>query len=266
MQITKGYLLGTVGAIIIIGAGWWAYHTGPLTPPSSASTLDTTFVTSSTTTANTVPTKQINIVNDQSFPINTADTIVSWSFKGAYSGNESLTAQARSDIEHLTNLIGKGQYDDYDLYNGIANNYGMLGEGKTAYQNYNQAIKIHPKKGLAFVNLAHLMNGLGMYHTAADAYTKAVTVEPGMLEYHVERLTYLTRQFGTDNALITVAFAGAAKQFGEAAPILSIEAQWLAEEKRYAEALKVWERVKTLSFGKDTSAIDSEVIRLQAKI
>ncbi len=74
----------------------------------------------------------------------------------------------------LTGLIGKGQYDDYDLYDGIANDYSMLGDGRTAYQYYNHAIQIHPTKGLAYANLAHFMNALGAYRTAADAYAKAV--------------------------------------------------------------------------------------------
>ncbi|MHB8710384.1 MAG: hypothetical protein ACYC6X_02430 [Minisyncoccota bacterium] len=199
------------------------------------------------------------------FPINPADSIASWSFKGAYSGNDTLVAQANADIAKLTGLIGKGTYDDYDLYDGIANDYASLGNGALAYQYYNRSIRIHPGKGLAYANLAHLMSGLGAYHTAADAYAKAVAVQPSMLEFHLERLTYLTQQFPKDNALILTAFTDASRQFGDAAPVLSIEAEWLESQGRYADAIKAWQTVKTLSPASHASAIDAQIARDQAK-
>jgi tetratricopeptide (TPR) repeat protein len=199
------------------------------------------------------------------FPINPNDTIVSWSFKGAYTGNDALIQQANADIAHLTSLLGKGQYDDYDLYIGIGNDDNLLGDGSGAYQNYNRSIHIHPNKGLAFVNLAHLMDELRAFRTAADAYAKAVTVEPKVLQYHVERLNYLTRQFATENALLSAAFSDVSKQFGDTAPVLTIEAEWLTGQKRYADAIKAWETVKMLSPGKDMSAIDTAIARIKTK-
>lgn len=129
------------------------------------------------------------------FPINSADTIVSWSFKGAYTGNDSLIAKADADIAHLKSLIGKGQYTDYDLYIGIGNANNLKGNGALAYQNYNRAISILPNKGLAYANLAHLMDNLGAYHTATDAYAKAVAVEPSVQQYKNARLDYLNWRF-----------------------------------------------------------------------
>lgn len=263
MHITsRHWAAAGIGFFIAILAFFgWTYRSQAPTPPSMPDTTATTTESGTlvepvvTTTAVTKP-----------FPINAADMPVSWSFKGAYTGNDALISQANADIAHLTALIGKGQYDDYDLYLGIGNDNNSLGNGKISYENYNRAIAIHPNKGLTFVNLAYLMDNLGAYHTAADAYTKAVTVEPRMLEYHLERLNYLVRQFGTDNARITAAFGDATKQFGDAAPILTVKAQWLTEQKLYADARKVWETVKTLSSGSDTSAIDVEIARLQAKL
>lgn len=199
------------------------------------------------------------------FPINAKDSIASWTFKGAYSGNDTLISQANADISHLQGLLGKGQYDDYDLYIGIGNDKNLEGDGKAAYDNYNRSIAIHTTKGLAYANLGHLMDELGAYETAADAYAKAVAVEPGQIEYHIERLSYLTRQFPKDSARLLAAFTDSSTQFGDTAPILAIEAQWLTGQKRYADAIKAWERVKLLSPGKDTSAIDAEIARLKAK-
>ena len=164
----------------------------------------------------------------------------------------------------LTGLLGKGQYDDYDLYDGIANDDVLLGNGKAAYQNYNRAIAIHPKKGLAYTNLAHLMDVLGAYDTAADAYAKATTVEPGILEYHIERLDYLTQQFPNDTARIVAAINDVSKQFGDTAPILVIEARWFAGLGQYAKAIATYQQAEVLSPGQDNSAIAAAIARLQA--
>lgn len=133
------------------------------------------------------------------FPINPADTIVSWNFKGVYTGNDTLIAKANADIAHLKSLIGKGQYDDYDLYVGIGNAASLIGNGESAYQNYNRAVSIHSDKGLAYMNLGHLMDLLGAYRTAADAYAKAAAVEP-IPQYKNAQLDYLMWRFPEEAA------------------------------------------------------------------
>ena len=199
------------------------------------------------------------------FPLNSADTISSWSFRGAYTGNDTLIAQANADSAHLTSLIGKGQYDDYDLYLGIGNDKNLMGDGQSAYQQYSRSIAIYPNKGLAYTNLGHLMDELGAYNTAADAYAKAVAVESGQIVYHVMRLSFLAMRLPSDSARMLAAFTDASKQFGDNAQVLSIEAQWLESQKRYADAITAWQRAKLLSPGKDTSAVDAEIARLKAK-
>ncbi|MHB8660826.1 MAG: tetratricopeptide repeat protein [Minisyncoccota bacterium] len=265
MQITKRqWVVAGIGivAVVFLIFGWMRYAKTPA--PSGTSDLTASSTTPSDTNASSVGTTTPNAVF-QSFPINASDTIASWSFKGAYAGNSTLIAQADTDIAKLTGFLGKGTYDDYDLYNGIANDYASLGNGTTAYQYYNRSIRIHPNKGLAYTNLAHLMNELGAYHTAADAYAKAVEVQPSMLEYHLERLAYLTQQFPKDNASILAAFTDASKQFGDSAPVLSIEAEWLESQGRYADAIKAWQTVKALSPADRASAIDTQIARDMAK-
>ncbi|MBI5406055.1 hypothetical protein HY972_03425 [Candidatus Kaiserbacteria bacterium] len=234
MRITKKYwVIAGIGLFAaVLAAGGWSYYAKTRAP---------------------------------AFPINASDTIASWSFKGAYTGNDVLVARANADIAHLIGLLGKGEYDDYDLYLGIANDYGLLGDGKAAYRYYNRSIRVHPGKGLAYMNIAHLMDELGAYHTVADAYTAGVQAEPGMLEYHIERLTFLTERFASDDAVILAALTDVSKQFGDNASVLAIEAQWLAGQKRYADAIKVWEVVKMLSPKDRQAAIDAEMARLKRK-
>jgi tetratricopeptide (TPR) repeat protein len=204
-------------------------------------------------------------LHTSSFPINTQDKIASWTFKGAYSGNDTLMQQAAADVAHLKSLLGKGEFDDYDLHIGLGNDANLMGDGKTSYGEYNRAVAIHPTKGLAYANLGHLMDELGAPYTAADAYSKAVAVEPGQLEYHIERLTYLTGQFPQDSSRLLAAFTDASTQFGDTAPVLAIEARWLTSLGRYADAITAWQRTKLLSPGQDTSAIDREIARLKSK-
>ena len=272
MEITKKHWIGAVVALgIAVLVVWGLVHYMKIlvaTSPSEMSGIATTTTGSQmgTSTDKEAPvTNAVTPKNIKPFPINPTDIIASWDFKGAYASNTTLIAQANADIAKLTGLLGKGEYDDYDLYDGIANDYAALGNGTLAYQDYNRAIAIHPTKGLAYANLARFMDGLGAHYTAADAYAKAVAVQPSWLEYHLDRLTYLTRQFPNDNVRITAALADASKQFGDTAPVLAIEAQWLTGLGRYADAIKAWQTVKTLSPGKDTTSIDAEIARLQAK-
>lgn len=232
--------------------------------PSDVETATTT-PEEATSTEPSTKSVQPKVAYAGPFPVNAADTIASWSFTGGYSGNEALTNQTVADVAKLAGLLGKGEYDDYDLYNGIGNDYNLLGNGKEAYAYYDRAVQIHPEKGLAYLNIGHLMDELGAYYTAADAYAKAVHVEPGMLTYHTERLIFLTRQFPKDAKLVTAALTDASNRFGDNAQILTIEARWLTDLGRYADAITAWKAVKMLSPGKDTTAIDAEIARLEAK-
>jgi len=261
MEITKRHwVVAVVGLVIVIALAFSLSEQAKA--PVSDDSSDTVSSTPDSLTEEAATSTDTVI---KPFPINAVDTLVSWDFKGAYAGNDTLVTQARADIKHLTDLLGKGQYDDYDLYNGIANDYSLLGDGRAAYQNYTRAIQVHPSKGLVYVNLAHLLDQLGAKRTAADAYARAVTVEPGMLEYHIKRITFLTQQFPNDSPIIIAALTDASKQFGDNAPILGIEAQWLATQKRYADAIKVWETVKMLSPESRQAAIDTEIARLKTK-
>ncbi|MFZ2167622.1 MAG: hypothetical protein WAV50_01990 [Minisyncoccia bacterium] len=262
MQISNtqwvGVVAGVAAALLVTGIIWFI----PTKVEAPSSTSTSTPPVSATSTAPGTPAK---VIYTGPFPVNSGETISSWTFKGSYADSDILIAQAKKDIAFLTDLLGKGKYDDYDLYNGRANDYTYLGDGTAAYKDYDRAIQIHPEKGIAYVNLANLMVELRAYRTAADAYARAVAVEPGMLQYHVQRLTYLTGQFPTDNARILEALTAVSKQFGDTSDILSIEAQWLAGQKRYADAIKAWQTVKMLSPANRAAAIDAEIARLQAK-
>lgn len=199
------------------------------------------------------------------FPVNEKDSLSSWSFQGAYTGNEMLVEKAEADIEKLQGLLGEEGYDDYDLYIGIGNDFALLGDGAKAYENYNRAVAVAADRGLAYTNIASLMERMQAYETAADAYAQAVTAEPGQLQYHIARLNYLTRQFRDDPDRVLEAVADAGAEFGDIPQILSIQAEWYTGLARYADAIAVWKQVRALLQGEDTSSIDAEIARLRAK-
>ena len=208
MQITKKQwrIIGVVAAVVALASVYYLKINESALPPSSTGTLDftPTITNNASTTSEVAPTqgKTVNtaVPTTKPFPINAADKIASWSFKGVYDGNEILTAKANADMALLTGFLGKGKYDNYDLYNGIANDYGFLGDGTQAYLFYNRSIQIYPQKGLAYMNLAHLMDQLGAYYTAADAYAKAVAVQPSIDQFRNAQLDFLTAHFPEEAA------------------------------------------------------------------
>jgi hypothetical protein len=193
--------IGFLIAVLVAGGMWYAgtKKFASVAPVAESPASEATTTPPATTTASSLP-KPI-----PKFPINPSDTIVSWSFKGAYAGNDALIAKANADIARLTGILGKGQYDDYDVYIGIGNSYDLMGDGAAAYAEYNHAVSIHPNKGLAYTSIAYLMDELGAYHTAADAYAKAVAVEPLVVQYRTAQLDFLKWRFPEEAAKLQAA-------------------------------------------------------------
>lgn len=197
-MLEKQWFVPSIGfvVVVLVVVGLW-YNRSQAPVPT---VKDQEPILAVSTTPTVVPTELKASITPTSapavskFPINPADSIASWSFKGVYTGNDALIAKANADMTHLRSLIGKGEYDDYDLYIGIGNAYGLMGDGASAYQNYNRAVSARPNKGLAYANLAHLMDELGAYHTAVNAYAKAVAVEP-ISQYILAQSDYLKWRF-----------------------------------------------------------------------
>lgn len=113
------------------------------------------------------------------YSVSKDDHISSWTWKGVYKDGAQREADVTKEISHLKDLLGKsGGAKDYDVYVGIATQYELLGDGKAAYQYLSKAITLEPKKGLAYMNMGHLMEEMGAFATAHQAYDAAVLAEP----------------------------------------------------------------------------------------
>lgn len=127
------------------------------------------------------------------------DDVSSWTWDGPYADGGPLEDQTKNEIADLKDELGKGTYPDYQLLVGIASQYQLLGDGKNAYTYLQQAIAKDPKQGLAYINLGNLMDSLGAYDTAKEAYDTAVKLEPNNQAYADARATFLANRFPNGN-------------------------------------------------------------------
>lgn len=259
MELIKKYWVWGVAILIIIIGGYMLSQKTAQAPGLDTTTLFTPNATTTTSVASTTSSTQ------KQFPVDKADTIASWNFTGTHTGNITLKTQATADVQKLTDLLGKGSYEDYDLYNGIANDYTALGDGTMAYHYYNLAVAIHPTKGLAYMNLGHLFDLLGAENTAVNAYAKSVAVEPNQNAYWLAYLNFLANT-QPKSTLTASVFASAISTTNADPDILISEANWLESIGRISDAIAAWKKVR-VSVGLDQQkAIDTKISKLQAKL
>ena len=135
------------------------------------------------------------------------EEVVSWNFQGAYTGNPELEARAEAEIGRLKGLFGQEGYTDYELYISIANQYGLLGDGKGEYDYLTRALAIDSEAtGLAWHNMGKLLERLGALKTARIAYDNMVKAQP-VIQYQTERLEFLRAYMPEDTEAIAEAEA-----------------------------------------------------------
>lgn len=133
------------------------------------------------------------------------ESITSWDFQGAYTGNSEFEERARGEIARLKSLFGEEGYTDYELYVSIANQYGLLGDGKGEYNYLMKALAIDSEKtGLAWHNLGRLLERFGAYGSARVAYDAMVKAQP-LIQYQTVRLEFLRTHVPEDTEAITAA-------------------------------------------------------------
>lgn len=226
MQNKQGLIGAIVVAIILIGGAWYVSSRPP--SPSSTSTASTTPTgeASSSTPVKTPGT--IYAVN--TLPISPKDTLASWSFKGSHADGGTLERQVESQIASLKTKINETNPTVQEIYISIANDYELLGDGKSAYNYFLQALnskqRYEQEDGMAWAGLGDLMQTLHAYYTAATAYGNAVKADPGEPSFHVARISFLLSYLPKETALIDAAFADAAKYVPNDASIAQLKSQY----------------------------------------
>ena len=161
-------------------------------------------------------------------PLAGGDGIASWDFKGPYLDGGTLETGAREEIARLEGLLGSGKFTDYEIYVSIANQYELLGDGRSAYNYFGKAIEMDTagNTGLAWHNLGVLLSRLVALQTARTAYEKATLVEPQISSYHYAYIEFLIQNMKNDTAAIEKAFSAASAIFGQTSDMTNLRARW----------------------------------------
>lgn len=220
----------SVGALILIALFAWQ-----LSPHSAVAPTTTASVSQSPELEMQKPPELgvQAVVTSRNHPVQTSvalaagDSVVSWDFKGAYTGNPELVIKAQDEISRLSGLLVGATSSDMILSVGIANQYELLGDGKHEYEYLVRAItEGGTVDGLPWHNLGVLMERLGALETARVAYEKATLVQPQFKQWHFAYLEFLTARMKDDVSDIEKAFAAAFKNLGQDADILSLQTEW----------------------------------------
>lgn len=189
---------------------------------NNTTTSDSKTTPTASTTANTPGKPAVSALS-----IAKGDSIASWSFKGAYADRPDLIAKAEYEIERLSGLLDKGEYTNMILYVSIANQYGLLGDGKYEYEYLGYAIEEGgATTGLPWHNLGVLMERLGALQTARIAYEKATIVQSELKQWHYAYLSFLTARMKDNATDIEKAFKAAIANLGQDSDILQIYSEW----------------------------------------
>lgn len=216
-------------AIALVAIGVWQFSPRAAVSPSVTNQLppapaETGSATSSQTGA-TPPATGSSPVSHP-LPLAKGDTVASWSFKGAYTGNPELTAKAQGEIARLSGLLATATSSKMILSVGIANQYELLGAGAQQYDYLGRAVRADAVNGLPWHNLGVLMERLGALETARIAYEKSTLLQPELKFYQYAYLDFLITRMKGDTASIERAFAAAEKSIGQTPYLLELRTEW----------------------------------------
>jgi hypothetical protein len=171
---------GVTTVVFVAGATQFLYSRSAVSPTTSAATSTTAHGVSITTASGTSVTEVKIMQKSPAHALSLVgkDTIASWDFKGAYTGNIELTKRAEIEIARLEGFFSKGEATDYELYVSIANQYSLLGDGANELAYLKKALAIDSTDtGLAWYNAGVLFERLKAYSTARFAFGQAAKAQ-----------------------------------------------------------------------------------------
>lgn len=221
-------VIGTgIVLVLVVGAVWQFSQRTAVAPTETASeppavginepaSLDVTAVTVTPASRAT----------RTSFALAEGESIASWDFKGAYTGNPELILKAQNEIERLSTLLTTATSSAMILAVSIANQYELLGDGKKQYEYLERAIQTNSGNGLPWHNLGVLLERLGAFKSARVAYEQSTLAQPEFKFYHYAYIEFLITRMKDDAVGIEKAFGAAEKNIGQTSQLLELRAQW----------------------------------------
>lgn len=229
MNKTRVYIISGAVIILMIAGMAQFFSTPSAVSPTIVTATSTAEQNASTTTDAVAPATSLATQgNSVAHPLSLmrGDSIVSWDFKGAYTGNPELVTKAQSEIQRLSLQLDTATSSAMILSVGIANQYELLGDGKKQYEYLGRAVRENPENGLPWHNLGVLMEKFGAYKTARVAYEKSTLVQPELQFYHYAYIEFLTSRTKDDTASIEKAFAFAEKNIGTTPYLITLRTEW----------------------------------------
>lgn len=135
-----------------------------------------------------------------------------WDFEGPYEASDELILKARTETERLKDLVGSGEFSDYDIYVGIAEQHSLLGEGKESYEYLLKAIEESKTRSLAFSNLGTLFGRVGALESGKRAYEMALDRDDNVTN-RINYIQHLEQYFADDLDLVESAHTFAIEKF-----------------------------------------------------
>lgn len=236
MQNRQTQLLAAlIGAVIIVGGALYLSRSAlapsvtdmaTTTSPGSTSTPASTTASATPVTSNSAQPQYAAV----SLPISSQDAAVTWTFKGAYSGNTELTQKTQVDIARLSGSIDEQDPTVQERYVAIGKDYMLLGDGQNAYKYFLKALnssqRYEQEDALAWANLGQLMEILGATHTALTAYTNATKADPHEPTFYVSLINFLIAKMPGDTETILATFAAANKNVPGDMSIVTLRGQY----------------------------------------
>lgn len=224
-------VLSVVVVFVLGAAAVWQSVGETMPTPQSSSTIESEQIPTVVTEQPALDIKAVSVTSAKSkpqtsFALRNGDSIASWEFKGAYTGNAELEAKAQSEIKRLSELLATATSSAMILSVGIANQYELIGDGKNQYDYLGRAIQASPDNGLPWHNLGVLMERLGALETARAAHWNAALLNPQLAVYHYAYLEFLIQNMKNDTAGIEKAFAAAEESIGPKQYLAELRAEW----------------------------------------
>lgn len=162
-----------------------------------------------------------------------------------------LTPEARTRYENEIKKIKadltvqKIKEDRLADFNNLAIYQKYLGNYRESYGAYLESIKLQSLARVAWQNLADVLFKMKAYKSAEMAFKKAIELNQYIPESYVKLADYYRAVGDGKNVEATYKLSiETIKQSTESDTlVLNDYAQWLADEKRYEEAIKIYEEL-----------------------
>lgn len=131
-------------------------------------------------------------------------------------------------------------------YNNLAIYQKYLGNYRQSYDAYLQSLKLESRARVAWQNLADVLLKAKAFKSAEFAYKKAIDLNKYIPESYVKLADYY--KIMADGTKVEATYKLAIQTIKESMEsdtlVLNDYASWLAEQKRYDEAIKIWRELE----------------------